>query len=205
MKSHTPAGPESIRAFVALPVPEDIRERIGAFQEDVKRHLTSPAIRWVSPGQIHLTLVFLGEVLAADVASMEAALRLAVAGVAPLRLSVARLGFFPNLQKPRVCWVGLEGDVGLLHALQERVVEQLKPWVPPDPKAFTPHLTLARIKFPDRVVGAAVQDLPESCADCELGQWTAGELHFMRSQLRPQGAEYTTLARLSLGGTGGHD
>ena len=44
-----------MRAFVAIPVPEDIRDRLAALQADL------PVGRLADPETFHITLAFLGE------------------------------------------------------------------------------------------------------------------------------------------------
>ncbi len=51
---------EGIRSFIAIEVPGDLQTRMGELQQELKKF--EPDIRWVRPGNIHLTLKFLGTV-----------------------------------------------------------------------------------------------------------------------------------------------
>ena len=61
---------DSIRAFVALKLPESIISSIKKIQEDMK--LCRFPVRWVRPEKIHLTIKFFGEITESDIKNIEA-------------------------------------------------------------------------------------------------------------------------------------
>ena len=157
--------------------------------------------KWVAPEGIHLTLHFFGDVAVERVPAITGALGRAAARSSPIPLGLAGAGCFPNLDRPRVLWVGLGGDTAGLARLQRDVEAQLAGLgYRPEARAFSPHLTLARMRdtaMPEdlRRLGQAMRGLT-----VPVTAFTAESVALIRSDLRPAGAVYTTLAALTLGG-----
>ena len=136
---------ESIRAFVAVELPSEVRDALS----HVVRFLDGRRIgglRTVDPATAHLTLKFLGNVPASQVAAIEDALVDAAARATPLRLRLGETGTFPGRGAPRVLWMGLSGETDGLATLRSRTEEALHPLgFAPEGRPFHPHLTLARM------------------------------------------------------------
>lgn len=152
-----------MRLFVALELPEALRRAAGERIAAERRNL--PAARWTHPENLHLTLVFLGEVEEAAVDALAAALADAFAAHAPLTLRLAGAGTFPpppadgSRSRPaRVAWVGVTAAEGLprLLALQLAADAACRGVLdlPPDRRPWSPHLTVARPKAPWRADAA---------------------------------------------------
>ena len=191
------APPEEVRLFVAVELPPPVTAALGELQAELRRRGLS-ALRWVRPEGIHLTLKFLGEVPARQVTSVLDALASAVQGIGPHDLSLGRLGTFGG-RSPRVLWIALEGGVETLGRLQEQVEQALATLgFPREERAFSPHLTLARVR-PENARGAA-RPLAEAVAAVEVmhAKIPVRELALMRSQLKPGGAVYTRLEAFPL-------
>jgi 2'-5' RNA ligase len=134
---------------------------------------------------MHLTLRFLGNTPASKLDDLGSALDRLAAQHAPFNLLLGALGCFPNERRPRVIWVGLQGQLQPLQTLRSALEDILQPlgWDPED-KPFHPHLTLGRVK--DK---SAAVDLPwgQGVAPAEI---RVRELLLYESQLRPQGPRY---------------
>ena len=184
---------DSIRAFLAFEIPDEIRARLAAAQEEL-RHEFPPA-RWTRPEGWHLTLKFLGEVehpVLADLGS-ELTQRTRDLGTVPVKL--AKTGFFPSSMRPRVAWVGGTAD-GV-----ERVVEVVEVAAecvgfPRERRPWSVHLTQARLKT--QWSRAAVDRYLEWGDNLDLEAFTCRELVLFSSDLRPGGAVYTALERFPL-------
>ena len=190
MTSDPPPREKSIRAFVALPLPDTLRRAVA---ETIQRLTPSlPDVRFVRDEGAHVTLRFLGWTRADTIAALEAPLRVAAAACPPLDLAVHGLGTFPERGRPRVLWLGL-GVPPAAAALQAACESAaVAAGFEPETRAFHPHLTLGRWR--DR---ARRPRLP----DVDLGSAHVGELVLYRSDLRPSGSVYTPLAVFPLGGT----
>jgi 2'-5' RNA ligase len=126
-----------IRLFVALQLPEAVREQLVALEGGV------PGARWASEEQMHLTLRFIGEVdgnVANDIDDALAGIR------APaFTLELAGVGEFGG-KTPRALWAGVRSNEALLH-LQRKVETALQRiGLPPESRKFSAHVTLARMK-----------------------------------------------------------
>lgn len=193
---------QELRLFVALELPAPILDALAQTQDALQAQMPRRAVRWVRGEGIHLTLKFLGETPARQREPIAAAVAAACAGHGPLTLRAAGLGCFPNPARPRVVWVGLEGDLAALGALQRAVESALEPLgFRPEGRPFSPHLTLGRVR--DDVSSADVKAAGQVVAAATvgtLGEWTADAVSLMRSDLRREGAVYTCLAATPLKG-----
>jgi 2'-5' RNA ligase len=184
-----------LRLFVAIDIPETIQRYLGD-AIDTCRDVIQGA-KWVDPGNLHLTLKFLGNVEEERLPAVEDALRSAVGGGA-LRLSLGEAGVFPGPKRARVFWIGLEGDLPGLQRLARSIdLAMRKLRFEKEKRAFAAHVTLARLRQPGDASAllACWDDLKES-ADKEL---LVREVLLYRSVLGSTGPTYTALARLPLG------
>jgi 2'-5' RNA ligase len=194
-----PEETKPIRAFIAVAVPEEIRQGIATFQRQWRNGLSGNFIRWTPVAQMHLTLRFLGSVRAEAVPELAAALRRACAGVTAFELSVGGSGCFPDARKPRVLWVGVGGALTALAELQARVVGETAPWGEVEEREFHAHLTLGRVKNAPPALAGEIAKRAQTLRCGELGRWRVGEVWLLRSELAPSGATHTELARVALG------
>jgi 2'-5' RNA ligase len=188
----------TVRAFLAVEPPADVRKEIAALQERLKRQVRGE-IRWVRPAAIHLTLKFFGNIPSSAVGPISEAVAARTVGVAPFDLTVRTIGVFPDLNRPRVVWLGTAGEVERLLALQKSLEREFGVLgFPREERPFRAHWTLGRIKTPKGLVGLA--RAVEAGEEMTAGTFRAGELVLFRSELTPQGAVYTRLAAYPLGG-----
>ncbi len=195
--------PEPIlRTFIAIELDEPLLIAIGRVQGKLKRQMPPGGVKWVAPDGIHLTLKFLGDTPSGRVPEIVAALERACAGAPPFEFSVEGRGCFPNFRRPRVIWVAVREKGQALARLQAAVERQVAPlgW-PTEERGFSPHLTLGRVNRnagPDMeaAVGAAVEKLVVE----EIGTQQVAAVHLIKSDLRPTGAVYSTLATVALQG-----
>lgn len=184
---------ESLRCFVALELEPALREALRDLQSRLRPRLGE--VRLVRPEGIHLTLRFLGPSSPSRLERLQPALTAAAAACPPCEAAVRGVGTFPERGSPRVLWLGIAVPEPLL-ALQRSCESAARAaGFEPEPRAFRAHLTLGRWR--ER---AARPELPE----VDLGEARLDTLTLFRSELRPDGALYTSLARFPLaGGEGG--
>src|SRR5690348_6948584 len=138
---------ERLRLFVAVPVPDPIKEAIAELQRKLQRLLPEAPIRWTDSRQIHLTVRFFGSVRSEQVNEIKEALATACKGRNAFGLKACGLGIFPDKRRPRVIWVGVQDGEGGLAALQEKIQTATAHFgEKPDERPFSAHLTLGRIK-----------------------------------------------------------
>lgn len=128
-----------LRLFVGIEFPPELKLRLSLLETRL------PGARWVDAGNLHLTLRFIGEVdegVAADID--EALVRLKAK---PFALQLAGAGVFGH-GKPHTLWVGVEREPALAH-LRDKIEHALtRAGLPPEPRKFSPHVTLARLHNP---------------------------------------------------------
>lgn len=196
-----------MRAFIAVELPATLHRDLRALQRRLAGALDASGagnvVRWTAPESIHLTLRFLGETGAAQVEQVSRDLERIVVGHRPFGLRLAGTGCFPHFRRPNVVWVGVEGDVAALARLQGPIEEAARrAGFAPERRAFSPHLTLGRMRRDASSaqlaqVGAALQAAVPAVQSWSA-QFAVHHLALMESDLRPSGAVYTTRATFPL-------
>jgi 2'-5' RNA ligase len=150
---------------------------------------------WVARDNVHLTLKFLGGVEAARLDALAGALAGATRACQAFDLTVRGLGAFPTPRRPRVLWAGVDEGGAHVATLARRVDEALQALgFVPEPRAFTAHATLGRLRVP-----RADPRLAEALAAGGMyGRQRVDRVALMRSRLSPQGACHTELATAPL-------
>lgn len=188
-----------VRAFVAVEPGEATRAVLRALRERLTAAIPHRSVRWVRPEQCHLTLRFLGNVPSTQLAALEQRLADAVAGSTAFSLGLASLGAFPSPTAPRVLWVGLQGDLEALAALARRVeVAVADLGDHQETRQFHPHLTLGRVAERDARLTRVLAEQWAHVPAPPPSAWLVEEVKLFRSELRPEGAMYSVLARFPL-------
>ncbi len=187
-----------LRTFIGVDLGKTIRERISALQETLARAGTE--VKWVEAGNLHVTLLFLGEVDAREVPAVCRVVAEVTARHAPFPLSVETAGCFPNPRRPRVLWVGVGEGTQPLCALHDELEPPLMDLgcYRREDRQYTPHITLGRVKSerPTDTLAAALARQ----AGWKGGEVSVRELLVLSSELTPKGPVYTVLSRAKLGG-----
>lgn len=187
----------ALRTFICLEIPKTERDRLRALQDELRRF--GARVSWPAAGNIHLTLVFLGDVDETRVDAIAEALERAARRAEPFSLLIDGAGGFPTVHRPRVIWAGIGGELDALGVLHAEVTAELALLgVPRDEKAFRPHLTLGRVKDDrDPALRRAVETLRDRPLVGE--PFPVREVVLMKSDLGSGGSTYTPLSRATLG------
>ncbi len=191
-----------MRLFVAAEPCERVRASAAAAAERLRHRLASSraahGVRWIPAENLHLTVWFLGEVSDARSAAVIDALRPAME-TAAFELHISGFGAFPPSGPPKVLWMGVSGGLQELAAAHDEVGARLQPWgFAPEGRAFSAHLTIARVKEPPH--GAARAALRQALAyePADAGTCRIDALTLFRSRTIPGGAVYERLLRVPL-------
>jgi 2'-5' RNA ligase len=187
----------SLRLFIALPLPDSVKEALGALIAEFGSH---PApVKWLNPANIHMTLRFLGDTPKSRVTDLSAMLNETGSHHSTVSTSISRLGAFPNLRRARVLWAGVQEDHSVIRlehlaAEIERGVQQLG--FEPESKKFRSHLTIGRVKQ-----RASINELAQTIEHYRLAPipLTLSDLVLFQSTLTPRGPIYKRLHRVALG------
>lgn len=130
------------RFFVAIPLPDEAKDRLVAVQPPA-----IPGVRLLGREELHLTLHFIGEVAAHDLAAMRAVL--AIVKMNTFTVAVDGIGMFERDGRPQVLWAGVEPNADLT-ALHRAIGDALAEAVGfrPEERPYSPHITLARLNAP---------------------------------------------------------
>ncbi|HET9793656.1 MAG TPA: RNA 2',3'-cyclic phosphodiesterase [Thermoanaerobaculia bacterium] len=175
------------RLFVAIDPPEPVRESLAPICRDLA------GAKWTRPGQLHVTLRFLGSVPVEAVAGI--AERLRAVSFEPFELTARGFGVFPSFRSPRVLWIALS-PAAPLEELHDAVERRLDGAVAPDEKRFSPHLTLARL---DGTRGSAVREWIARREAFSTAPWSVPSFSLYASSLTPSGAVHRELGSYPLG------
>ncbi len=178
-----------VRTFVAIDLPEEIRERARESQEILRRSGGRLAI--VDPANLHITVKFLGEVELARIEPIIEALRGASAD--PFEMTVGCAVCNPP-RRPRVIWCDVT-DAGESAALARQVDDLLAPLgFPRESRPFRPHVTLARVKAFHPSQCSQVECTPREL----LGRCRVESIKLKKSTLTPRGPVYEDLLEVPL-------
>ena len=134
-----------LRTFIAVDIGKAIRDRAVALQERLAQ--TSNIVKWVEAENLHITLLFLGEVEDREVPTVCRVVADQVQEHEAFRLSIERVGCFPNSRRPRILWIGVgEGtqEVCALHDALEPPLLELGCYRREE--RIGPDITLGRVK-----------------------------------------------------------
>lgn len=186
-----------LRTFIAVELNDDIRARLISLQQLLGR--TGADVKWVEPDNLHITLLFLGEVDERALNDVCGAVTEACATVPPFFLSVQRLGSFGNPRRPRTLWTGVREGHEELVGLHDKIEKPLlNLGYRREDRAYTPHITLGRVRS-ERGVEGLIRALGTQ-ANWLGGEAEVSEVVVMSSELLPEGPVYSILSRAELGG-----
>ena len=194
-----------IRTFIAVGLDKSVRERTVALQDALAA--TGAEVKWVEPENLHLTLLFLGEVDDRDLVSVCRVVAEVSGRHAPFVLGVQGAGCFPNPRRPRTLWVGVGAGTQELVALHDALEAPLLELgcYRREERNYTPHITLGRVKSEESAEPLAL--LLAKQADWHAGTTQVREVLVMSSDWKgpapghrgeARGPTYTVLSRAKL-------
>ncbi|HWW96148.1 MAG TPA: RNA 2',3'-cyclic phosphodiesterase [Edaphobacter sp.] len=175
------AHPTLMRLFLGLPVPSELAQGLTR----LARTIELPKGRVTAPENLHLTLVFLGEVAEPTLPRIEQ--ELFELTFAPFQIKLISLNTFP---RAGILFVEVEPTRPLLHLQAKVAASMARCGFAPEDRPYHPHLTLARFHGSLRL-SKSQQALPPSLQR----SFTADTVNLYRSNLIPTGAHYEILTQ----------
>ena len=193
----------NIRSFIAIELPDELKRGLKVFQDRLKLPKYN-FVKWVAVDGIHMTLKFLGNITLKQTDEVKSSLASIAQFQQKFALKTANIGAFPDTQRIRILWLGLEGDISKLIELQQTLDSSfLRQGFKSEKRPFIPHLTLARVKqnchlnerreFGELIEGAKYEP---------IYYFEVDKISIMRSHLLPGGAVYSKIADFRLGKVG---
>ena len=189
---------KTIRTFFAVKIPrqslEDIEKILVVLKGQIPRR-----VKWVAAKSMHVTLKFIGDFIESHKVPMRKDLLSFTRGFGKMEIMFTELGGFPNLNKPRVIWIGLKYPESLRELA--KVVDSLgnKYGYPKEVRKFSPHVTLGRVRrdaknYDRERIGNFIKEYRQ----IEIAPFICAKLFFIQSTLTPAGPIYSTLAEIAL-------
>ena len=185
----------SIRTFIAIEIPEDIRNQIAELQSGLKG--LGGKITWVKPENMHLTLKFLGETDESLIENISEKLEQVVLSFNQFEIKVKGIGVFPNFKRAKVFWVGTETDSNTLSELAKKIDQQINEFgYELEKRQFSGHLTMGRVRD-SRGIEPVIKKL-QQVKNFTPGKFVVKEVLFIKSELSRQGPIYTLLRKINI-------
>jgi 2'-5' RNA ligase len=190
-----------VRLFFAIALEEMLRvaaaQVVDRLQQRLSAARSARAVKWVERDNLHVTMRFLGEVDERRAAALVEAAGQPLAQ-ATFDLALGSAGAFPAAGPPRVLWIGLAAGADSARAVF-RSLEQRTAALgfEPEPRAYTPHVTLGRVREIDDTRG---RDLRKWLAETppHLGTQRVNMVTLYRSHLSSAGPRYEVVAEVPL-------
>jgi 2'-5' RNA ligase len=180
-----------MRLFTGLDVPAEV---VANLEELLRRLKPTARIGWSPLANLHVTTKFIGEWPEERLGELTAALA-GLPGREAITVRIRRVGFFPNPHSPRNFWCGIEAP-GLAELAADIDSATAALGIASERRAFSPHLTLARIK--EKVELQPLREAIVALPTLEFGAFQADRFFLYQSKLRPTGSVYTKLAEFPL-------
>lgn len=173
-----------MRLFTAIPLPSEIEQRLLKMEDE-----NVSGIKWQSQNNLHLTLVFIGDVDEEKGDRIKYQLQKIL--IPSFSITVRSVGSFPPKRKPRVVWVGIEQCDPLIRLQQsiKEIVESCD--VKPDDRSYVPHITLGKVKDADYAI---VERYLAKYRDVFVGTVDINQFGLFESKLSSSGAVHTCIA-----------
>ncbi len=173
-----------MRAFLGVEISDSVRNRTWSFIRKARKEQMR-GIKFVEKQNLHITLKFLGEVSESRKSKIITALRNFKGE--PFSLKISGVGAFPNMEKPRVFWFGVEDTDGGIQKLHSFIDSSLEPLGFQKEPSFIPHLTFGRVKSP---LSVSFMRFIRDNTDEEFGEFTVERFVLFKSTLTRYGPIY---------------
>jgi len=179
------------RVFCAVELPDAVRARLEDHVLRLRKEVPDAAASWSRVENIHLTLKFFGNVEVKRIEKISAAGERVVKQFSAFQIGVGGTGVFPKPSRPQVLWIGVSDPSGQLSELQAKFENECAlEGFEKENRAYRPHLTIARLRQPERALSDAHLKM-----QFETSQLDLTELVIFRSELSPKGSKYTALSK----------
>jgi 2'-5' RNA ligase len=193
MKNNQAIAPKNIqplRTFLAIeldPITRDILEQVIMF---LRNHYRLEKMTWVKPINLHVTVRFIGDTSTAQIPSLIARVREALANLPAFSLVLSGVAFFPS-HHPHVIAINFTLSQELAQLLLATEQAVVACGFMPETRSFQPHLTLARFSHPLKSIPEIPIKLPQTLA--------VNKIILFKSDLTPNGSLYTPLEYFAFG------
>jgi 2'-5' RNA ligase len=181
-----------VRTFIAIDLSPEIKDNLVTLVNHLKP--LGRNVKWVTKENYHLTLKFLGEISESEAEQIKSTLADIASRHHSFNLILKGMGSFPaGSNRIRIVWAGIAEEDELLSLGKEIETGLEKKGFPKEDRPFSPHLTIGRVKTPEKQEKLASELARNN--QLELGSMLVREITFFQSILHPQGPEYRVISR----------
>ena len=180
------------RGFIAIDI--DSFPKLVQFENEIKD--TGANVKLVEPGNVHITLKFLGDTNEEHIDRIEEIIKDAIKETDSFEIQLKGAGVFPNQNYIRVMWIGIKNGekIGKIASKIDEQISQLG--FDKEKRGFSAHLTIARVKSAKNK--EKLLQIIEKYSDVEFGSFKVDSIKLKKSELTPKGPIYTTLKEVKL-------
>jgi 2'-5' RNA ligase len=176
-----------MRVFIAVELTEVIRENVNGYIGLIMGSF-GDLVKWVSPGNLHFTLKFLGEIDKPQLEKVKNCVSMIASEFPPFSAQLSGVGFFPSQSRPRVIWLGADDGADRFLEVFQSLESCLEiDGFDRDDKPFSPHLTIGRVKKNRRLI------VPKGMTEFEPVEVKVDKIAVVMSTLTPEGPVYEKL------------
>ncbi|MFN2501542.1 MAG: RNA 2',3'-cyclic phosphodiesterase [Pyrinomonadaceae bacterium] len=186
------------RLFVAIDFPDSVRRAVTDYISVLREQHGQLRVGWQSPQKLHLTLKFLGNVEERVIGDTENTVRSVADKYPVFRGTLEGTGVFPDVRRPRILWLGVGHGKEMISNMGSEIEDKFAAiGFTSEKRAFSPHLTIARIRESDGAVNLATSHLTAGFASTTFN---VTALHLYESTLSPAGSVYSPISSFRLAG-----
>lgn len=177
-----------LRAFLAIDIDEDLKAKIYRVIKEFGQ--IDANIKYVELENLHLTLKFFGDIDTEGLDVLSSKISGVVSNFDSFNVKIKGCGAFPNTNRIKVIWLGIDEDETVKRLHDELDKEFVKLGFDKD-KKFSTHLTVGRMrsgKNKDKVKSKI-----EEFSEVEIGEMAVERIILKKSTLTPQGPIYEDL------------
>ena len=184
-----------IRTFLCIPVSNEIASKKNMLFSTIDNPKVK--VNWVKNQNLHLTVKFIGQTPQSSIKKIIYSIASITKDFTPFKLRIKGTGCFPHTRKPKTLWLGVQNDYLPLSKLIERIENNLfELGFAKDTRLLTPHITIAKINYPQKIPPDVSVFLKSSYDAIDLN---VNRLQFFSSELLSNGAIYSLLKTFPLG------
>lgn len=184
------------RIFVGIEISDEAKEKTSKFIEDLRTEFPKIRAGWEKKEKLHLTLKFLGEIEENQLSELIAAVEKTSEKIVSFSLRLENTGVFPNAKKAKVLWIDLKDEKGNLIELNKILEEECeKHGFKRESRNFKPHLTIARLREPEKSLKLVEKYLHKKFEPVEF---EVSEIVIFQSVLQSTGSIYTKIGNAKL-------
>ena len=186
------------RIFVAIDIRDDARQAVSDYIADLRAEFSNVCAGWDRPEKLHLTLKFLGETDETQLLGLREAVKESAKQFSEFKLRISKTGAFPSEKNARILWLGIKDEMKSLLKLNETLeIECERSGFVREKRSFKPHLTIARLREPQKSNLLIERHLK---SDFVSEEFAVSEIVIYESHLQKTGSIYSINSKYNLSG-----